>query len=132
MVSALPVASKRYPVSSSCIFALHTCWKLWAVEWINICAAMLQGLRVYEQQGKLLSSWQDQLSDTVQSQLQALFQSLINSFMSMARIKVISTAETTNALEMVSASLCVLCDVGLTHIGMLSGVCFHCSSGSCS
>eukprot|EP00878_Enallax_costatus_P044789 GHUV01053536.1.p1 GENE.GHUV01053536.1~~GHUV01053536.1.p1 ORF type:complete len:492 (+),score=170.86 GHUV01053536.1:2-1477(+) len=49
--------------------------------------ALLKGLKVYDQQGKLLAAWQDQLSDMVQTQLQTLFQSLVGSFMSTARIK---------------------------------------------
>jgi hypothetical protein len=47
-----------------------------------------QGLRVYEQHGRLLASFQDQLSDAVQGQLQALFQSLVSSFLAAAKIKV--------------------------------------------
>jgi hypothetical protein len=48
----------------------------------------VQGLRVYEQHGRLLASFQDQLSDAVQGQLQALFQSLVSSFLAAAKIKV--------------------------------------------
>jgi hypothetical protein len=43
---------------------------------------------VYEQHGRLLASFQDQLSDAVQGQLQALFQSLVSSFLAAAKIKV--------------------------------------------
>jgi hypothetical protein len=43
---------------------------------------------VYEQQGKLLASWLDQLSDAVQGQLQAFFQSLVALFLRCAKIKV--------------------------------------------
>lgn len=57
-----------------------------------VTAVPLQGLRVYDQQGKLLASWQEQLSDTVQSQLQVMFQSLVNSFLSIARVKVRAAA----------------------------------------
>jgi hypothetical protein len=40
---------------------------------------VLQGLRVYEH-GRLLSAWQDRLSDAVQAQLAALFSSACSLF----------------------------------------------------
>jgi hypothetical protein len=46
-----------------------------------------QGLRVYEQ-GKVLAAWQDQLSDAVQAQLQAMFEALCSHFLGLASAKV--------------------------------------------
>lgn len=48
---------------------------------------MLQGLRVYEQ-GRLLSAWQDRLSDAIQAQLAALFSSACSSSLRLAGVKV--------------------------------------------
>jgi hypothetical protein len=50
-------------------------------------AAASQGLRVYEQ-GRLLSAWQDRLSDAIQAQLAALFSRACSQFMQLAGIKV--------------------------------------------
>lgn len=52
-----------------------------------LLSLLLQSLRVYEQ-GKLLSAWQDQLSDAVQAQLQALFQAVSARFLQAAKLKV--------------------------------------------
>lgn len=46
-----------------------------------------QGLRVYEQ-GRLLSAWQDRLSDAIQAQLAALFSRSCSHFMQLAGVKV--------------------------------------------
>jgi hypothetical protein len=48
---------------------------------------VLKGLRVYEQ-GRLLSAWQDRLSDAIQAQLAALFSSACASFLRLAGVKV--------------------------------------------
>uniref|UniRef100_A0A383VMJ6 Vacuolar protein sorting-associated protein 51 homolog n=1 Tax=Tetradesmus obliquus TaxID=3088 RepID=A0A383VMJ6_TETOB len=62
-------------------------------------AALLKGLRVYEQHGRLLASFQDQLSDAVQGQLQALFQSLVSSFLAAAKIKDASATSSSSSSE---------------------------------
>jgi hypothetical protein len=43
---------------------------------------------VLEGQNKLLLPWQDQLCDAIQGQLQALFLSLVYSFLTVAKVKV--------------------------------------------
>lgn len=48
---------------------------------------LLQGLRVYEQ-GRLLSAWQDRLSDSIQAQLAALFNRACSQFLQLSGVKV--------------------------------------------
>jgi hypothetical protein len=62
-------------------------WQCREHDCVLCCAVLLllfQGLRVYEQ-GRLLSDWQDQLSDAVQAQLQAMFQGLSGHFSQLAK-----------------------------------------------
>lgn len=78
----------------ACTVALNTCTHLPVIHLITslkqstaVCVLMLQGLRVYEQ-GRLLSAWQDRLSDAIQAQLAALFSSACSSFLRLAGVKV--------------------------------------------
>lgn len=84
----LTITSSRVPPPASCSHHNNPSCVLYAPlpsPPLPVLLLGLQGLRVYEQ-GRLLAAWQDRLSDAVQAQLTALFNSACTHFLRLADV----------------------------------------------